>query len=770
MASMPATDTNSNTCDCSSGPLRKRPRVTTTVGAAVPAVNQNGGSAGARLLEDLLMFGAVDTGLSSGASSCSPAPTGFTLRLEHRMGGSSASAPQHNGGGGEERLLIFRSDRAGAIAKIIYSSSPTAAAGKNCCSSKEKDDADGLVVTVQAKIHVLECKEAYRGLDLGGLLFCEALASLRRTYYNNDCNNTTTTRTIIHCQLDAEEDERRHTRLVRFYEELGCRVRTEQQGTKHNIQYLNNNDGETYRKVPMSIDLLLLAGGTANNNNNNNNCSLSNSSSNRSCFLPVNLLLDNGRRVRASPSRRRDHWLLQMSDDAQTDTTTNHHPVLQIRTTSGMCLAVEDGVTGTCSLVVVSSYSTQHNHCHHFQLRRVADDDDDVSTSCNESPQGSAGGGLWLIQSIEYGTFLSLQRQQKDGDDPDHTENGYIFQCQTLPSYWKVVSSSSSWNCSGWSVESNNTSKNLMWTTDNPSLRRHYRALWKTQCLGYVRRMKTKYLLLQENEEECCQNNSNSHPRMSLRTALLDHAQSIPADPFEPTNRTKNRDCENHGMSISLCTLAFQCAECVRAQGHPDWVQLVALLYHLGRVRPLLGEENRTKQQDEYYHYDWSIASRSRVLGCPVPEQASFGEFRSLRPTEDAKFESPSSGSHNTGMYELHCGLANVELTWTGPEYMYYMLQLNESAIPDEGLAMLRLASLSDWHTRNAYSDLESAEDVQVKPLVADLDRMLTTTARQRQARRLGEHELSAEACHWLWTSHYADIAAKYNVDGALQW
>lgn len=627
-------------------------------------------------------------------------------------------------------MLIFRSDRAGAIAKIIYSSS-------GCSSSAKSDDADAdspTSIEVQATIHVLECKEAYRGLDFGGLLFCEALESLRRTY---NCNNTSI---IIHCQLFAEEEETRHTRLVRFYEELGCRVRTESK-----IKFLNNNDGETYRKVPMSIDLACSCSSSVleeadDEETNSNNWSLS--CSDRSCFLPMNLLLDNGRDVRPRKSRRRDRWLLQMSE------SFNDNPVLQIRTTSGLCLTVDNGATGTCSLV--SSATKESSHRRHFQLLRVADCDEfsaEEKSSLNHNVESSQSGGLWLIQSIEYGTFLSLQQQQ-DHDDRGRAEQDYIFQCQRTASYWKVVSSSSLDYCSGW---------NLMCTTDTPSLRHHYRCLWKTQCLAYVRHMKTKYLLHSDEEDGCAR---NRHPLLSLRTALLEHAPTIPADPFVG-------DCENlhHGLPISLRTLAFECAECVRSQGHPDWVQLVALLYHLGRVRPLL---ERTKKDDgDDDEYDWSIASRARVLGCPVPEQASYGEFRSLRPTEDAKYES----SMDMGMYEPHCGLENVELTWTGPEYMYHMLPRNDIAIPEEGLAMLRLASLSDWHTRNAYTDLESAQDAQVKSLVADLDRMLQSTAArlQRQQGNSG-HELSAEACRWLWTSHYADLAAKYNVDGALQW
>ena len=153
-----------------------------------------------------------------------------------------------------------------------------------------------------------------------------------------------------------------------------------------------------------------------------------------------------------------------------------------------------------------------------------------------------------------------------------------------------------------------------------------------------------------------------------------------------------------------------------------------------------------------------------------------------LRPKEEKDNEhggkiqtDPMNGSP-TGMYKSHHGLDAVEMTWTGPEYMYHMLQRNDIVVPNEGLLMLRLASLSNWHTPArggcaAYTTLESASDVEVKPLVTELDLMLCAVARQHQQQQhTTATELSAADCNALWTSHYADVVAKYNVDGLLAW
>ena len=267
----------------------KRPRVETNL--------RTGGS----LLELLYAAGAADTGLSSSSSSSLSLSPPYTLRLEHRVT-RVQQQQQHK----EERLLIFRSDRPGAIAKIIYHSTtqPT----------------DG---TVQAKILVLECKQAYRGLDLGGFLFSEALESLKRPYdgaasTTTSSSSTTSTSTsnsiytVVHCQLDAEEDERRHNRLVTFYEELGCSIRDPKK-----IKFLTNNDGEIFRKVPMSIDFLAsgrISSGADSTRESGPNCY-------GSCFLPVNLLRDDGKRFPASTCRKREHWLLfQTSTEEGTST------------------------------------------------------------------------------------------------------------------------------------------------------------------------------------------------------------------------------------------------------------------------------------------------------------------------------------------------------------------------------------------------------------------------------------------------------------------
>jgi Myo-inositol oxygenase len=61
-------------------------------------------------------------------------------------------------------------------------------------------------------------------------------------------------------------------------------------------------------------------------------------------------------------------------------------------------------------------------------------------------------------------------------------------------------------------------------------------------------------------------------------------------------------------------------------------------------------------------------------VGCAAPKSASFRHC-----------DEEIMGA----IYPLHCGLKQVIMEWTRPEYMYHMLQHNHIQIPEEGLVML---------------------------------------------------------------------------------
>ena len=116
-------------------------------------------------------------------------------------------------------------------------------------------------------------------------------------------------------------------------------------------------------------------------------------------------------------------------------------------------------------------------------------------------------------------------------------------------------------------------------------------------------------------------------------------------------------------------------------------------------------------------------------------------------------------------MYDLHCGLENVLLTWSGPEYMYYMLKHNDSFIPDEGLAMVRYCTLGDWHTHNEYDMFASEDELDLKKFVAGFDEL-----RRSVLNRPDLEDLSDKDCEQLWEQHYGHLVEKFGLTDNLRW
>jgi inositol oxygenase len=381
--------------------------------------------------------------------------------------------------------------------------------------------------------------------------------------------------------------------------------------------------------------------------------------------------------------------------------------LVAFRTTKGLYLRVKED--GECAAAVLSEDEVDDREDLHslesasmFHLLRVSDFT--ARENDNDSVPDEA---LWMLESASHGTFLTLD------------SSSHLLHCSKTPAFWKV-----------------STGFALTCTIDTPPRRRHYRKQWETQTVEYVTRMRERYL-------------SFSMHRMSLRGAL-DYARKLPSYYYG--------GAENSIHTPSLRTRCFRTAELFRNAGHPDWVQLLALAYALGGVLKLIDVEAAIASEGAY---DWTIPSRARVVGCASPDSVSFAEFRTSNADErDPHYSTPH------GIYETHCGFENVMLSWTGPEYMYLMLKHNDVNVPNEGFKMLRLASLYEWHSDNAYQQFADDDDEDVRSFVADFDELMRTGKEEAK----DANEMSTEECDRLWSMHYADIAIKYGADGNLMW
>jgi inositol oxygenase len=585
----------------------------------------------------------------------------------------------------------------GSIAKIIFSS---ATVDEDYVF--ERSDHESIVA--RATVHVLEVKPAYRGFDLGGLLFWEAMQILRRRYvqqeealfgqqHNTKSGSQSSIIPTILCQLDAEEETGRHNKLVQFYETLGCSLKPDAK-----TQYLYHANGETLRKLPMQARLRSVSMKDSYLQQRQDADPLFLSS--QVSFIPIMLLDTRGQHIRRLHSHvslsSKTFWLLV--DDG--------HGQVLFRTTRGQYLYVTS--EGQCR-VMYSSQLDDSVHKLWSRFRLVSFEDTCDRRSDDNGEEKDENQKLWTFKST-HGTYL--------GCAPGSNS---LF-CFELPVFWQAK---------------DGQDFSLMCTWETTRQGHHNQQSWQQQTHAFVTKMRERYLPF-------------SLARMDIQTCLY-RAKSLAAFSYALDEDLIRR--------ISLRTLCFRSAEEFRRAGYPDWVQFVALIHGLGQLVRLLDVEATSAAVDGI---DWTIPTpKSKVVGCSVPTSKNCSEVKACI-TDICK------GSHNSssGVYDNHCGLDNVMLSWTGSEYVYEMLRHNGVLLPEEGLRMIRYASLQDWHTFGCYSSLTNDADTENQQSIAEYAGILDASVFKCRVAR----EMTDQECDELWESHYYAIATKYELDGELSW
>lgn len=658
----------------------------------------------------------------------------FTLRAEHRIGGTLAKHA------GEERVLLFRSDKAGAIAKVVFSSSRVMEPDSlENSSSQHHPNGTQIRIAANANVHVLFVKDNYRGFHLGRLLFALCATQLRERHRDRLCpgfrKRPSPCYSSIRCRLDAEEDIRRHGKLVRFYEDMGLRKRKRAKTT-----FINNNDGETYRIIPMKMNLLVSP--STKEQAANDFCKDNHVSGAYSSFLPAFLVSVSGGSARVD-DRSIDSWLIAECQDGN----------IEFRTTDGRVLK-PDG-EGRCRLDLIESSCAAASCSNSFQLLRVSDVLDKVL--CNREEEQSfmrdtllpqqqqhfaltKEKELWMVRSSLHGTFMKMT--------PDRD-----LVLSEQPSFWQA-----------------DENFNLVYTSDSPARRQHYRRMWRKQSVAYVSKMQERYSAF-----DLC--------TMTIQGAL-DLAKHLPANPFSVSavhsrEHETNTGRRTEGFSLpSVRTLLFHTAELARKEGHPDWVQFVALIHGLAGALMCLGWSNSSDslhsssikpQVDggEDDDFDWTIYADGRVMGCKASENSTFAEFRHLNPDRGDTRKSTTNG-----IYTEHVGLEKVLLSWSSSDYMHSMLKHNKVQLPNEAYAVLKLFPLVDWHTRGKHASLSNETDEELKLFVAEFYELFhqSMDVVHSPTESTGKHEMSDGDCAQLWKNHYSLIAKKYGAGGILDW
>ena len=162
---------------------------------------------------------------------------------------------------------------------------------------------------------------------------------------------------------------------------------------------------------------------------------------------------------------------------------------------------------------------------------------------------------------------------------------------------------------------------------------------------------------------------------------------------------------------------AFQTAERIREE-HPDkdWFHLVGLIHDLGKVMAFYGEPQ------------WCVVGDTFPVGCRPAPSIVFGEesFQENKDMKDSRYNMLASSHPDTnslgcrynteyGIYEPHCGIENVVMSWGHDEYLYHVLVNHMkkvgTVIPAEGLWGIRFHSCYPWHTGKDYKHLMAQGD-----------------------------------------------------------
>lgn len=153
---------------------------------------------------------------------------------------------------------------------------------------------------------------------------------------------------------------------------------------------------------------------------------------------------------------------------------------------------------------------------------------------------------------------------------------------------------------------------------------------------------------------------------------------------------------------------AFQTAEAIRCC-HPDkpWFHLTGLIHDIGKIMHIWGEPQ------------WATVGDTFVVGCAPDPSIVFGveSFKNNPDLKDPRYNT------RLGMYEEHCGLDNVLMSWGHDEYLYRVLQANKHSLPEEALYMIRFHSFYPYHSSGAYRYLSNAHDDSMLPWINEFNK-----------------------------------------------
>lgn len=226
----------------------------------------------------------------------------------------------------------------------------------------------------------------------------------------------------------------------------------------------------------------------------------------------------------------------------------------------------------------------------------------------------------------------------------------------------------------------------------------HYRQMRLNHTLAFSRRMRAKWATF-------------NRAKMSVREALA------LADTFV--------DRSDPDTSFPNSAHMLQAAEAARAQGKPEWFQLVALVHDIGKIM-YKWSSWEDGQGGKATDPQWALGGDTFVVGCRIPDCCVYPEFNGLNPDMADPVYSTEHGIYGleggTKPPASPPGIMALELAFGHDEYAYMWAVHNKVQLPLEGLAMLKLHSLYPWHRGGAYKALMAPGDEELLRAVTDFN------------------------------------------------
>ena len=197
-----------------------------------------------------------------------------------------------------------------------------------------------------------------------------------------------------------------------------------------------------------------------------------------------------------------------------------------------------------------------------------------------------------------------------------------------------------------------------------PGVREFYRLNHRFQTYEFVREMHAKYLPPRQRQMSVWE-------AMEFLNTLVDDS-----DP---------------DTDLSQIEHLVQTAEAIRADGHPRWFILTGLIHDLGKILCLFGEPQ------------WAVVGDTFPVGCAFSQKIVLPEYFEDNP--DSKRPEYTS---RLGVYEEHCGLDQVLMSWGHDEYLFHVVK---DHLPPEALYMIRYHSFYAGHRERQYDYLMNEQD-----------------------------------------------------------